>query len=75
MTIDRYTKTVLTIIAACLVWMSLGGPSLFTTAHAAAPAVVYLTGVWDDRNVPHNFFKDGKPTGVGIPVSMVSSDK
>jgi hypothetical protein len=28
MSVDRYTKVVLTVIAVCLVWLSLGGPSL-----------------------------------------------
>jgi hypothetical protein len=37
MRIDLYTKTVLTVIAACLVWMSLGGPSLLTPVSAQAP--------------------------------------
>ena len=31
---DLYTKTVLTIIAACLVWICLGGPSLITPVQA-----------------------------------------
>lgn len=34
MTIDRYTKVVLTVIAACLVWLSVGGPSLLTSVMA-----------------------------------------
>ena len=68
---DRYTKVVLTIIAACLVWMSLGGPSLITPAHASAPAVVYVAGLWDVDNTPHNFYKQGKPTGLAVPVEVV----
>jgi hypothetical protein len=28
MAIDRYTKAVLTVTAGCLVWLSLGAPSL-----------------------------------------------
>jgi hypothetical protein len=31
---DRYTKIVLTIIALCLVWLSLGGPKLLPAARA-----------------------------------------
>jgi hypothetical protein len=31
---DRYTKVVLTIIAVCLVWLSLGGPRLLAPVHA-----------------------------------------
>jgi len=38
MRIDRYTKIVLTIIAACLVWLSLGGPRLLAPLHAQTPS-------------------------------------
>src|SRR5687767_13588908 len=38
MTIDRYTKTVLTVIAACLVWIAVGGPSLMTAVSAQGDA-------------------------------------
>ena len=31
---DLYTKVTLTVIAVCLVWISLGGPSLLTTVSA-----------------------------------------
>lgn len=34
MRIDRYTKVILTIIAACLVWLSIGGTRLFPSARA-----------------------------------------
>ena len=34
MRIDAYTKVVLTVIAVCLVWLSLGGPSLITPVAA-----------------------------------------
>ena len=71
MKIDRYTKVVLTIIAACLVWMSLGGPSLVDTAHAASPSVVYVAGLWDLDGTPRTFYKQGKPTGVAVPVEVV----
>ena len=37
MKIDRYTKVVLTIIAACLVWLSIGGPQLLPSARAQEP--------------------------------------
>jgi hypothetical protein len=72
MKIDRYTKVVLTIIAACLVWISLGGPSLVATAHAASPSVVYVAGLWDLDNVPHNFYQQGKPTGTAVPVEVTN---
>jgi hypothetical protein len=34
---DRYTKIVLTIIAACLVWLSIGGAQLLPSARAQEP--------------------------------------
>ena len=71
MNVDRYTKVILTIIAACLVWMSLGGPSLMTAAHAASPEIVYIAGVWDLDNTPRTFFRQGKPTGAAISVEVV----
>jgi len=71
MKIDRYTKIVLTIIAACLVWISLGGPSLVTPVHAASPSVVYIAGLWDLDNTPHNFYTQGRPSGLAVPVEIV----
>lgn len=51
MLIDRYTKCVLTVIAVCLVWISLGGPSLWPVARAQStvPAEVVVSG-WKDTN-------------------------
>jgi hypothetical protein len=34
MLVDRYTKAVLTIIALCLLWLSLGGGRISSSAHA-----------------------------------------
>jgi hypothetical protein len=31
---DCYTKALLTIIAACLMWLSVGGPRLLPSVHA-----------------------------------------
>ena len=52
MSIDRYTKCVLTLIAVCLIWMSLGGPSLLPTAHAQSglPTDDVVLGGWRDAN-------------------------
>lgn len=47
---DRYTKAVLTVIAACLVWLSLGGPSLITPVNAQADAQPVLLRGWVDQN-------------------------
>lgn len=51
MSVDRYTKAVLTVIAACLVWLSLGGPSLITSVSAQGDTTeqVLLRG-WVDEN-------------------------
>jgi hypothetical protein len=48
MSVDRYTKVVLTVIAICLVWLSVGGPSLITPVSAQAEGVL-LRG-WVDQN-------------------------
>jgi hypothetical protein len=48
MSVDRYTKAVLTLIAVCLVWLSLGGPSLITPVSAQAEGVL-LRG-WVDES-------------------------
>ena len=48
MTVDRYTKLVLTVIALCLVWLSLGGPALMTPVSAQADGVL-LRG-WVDES-------------------------
>jgi hypothetical protein len=49
MSVDRYTKVVLTVIAVCLVWVSLGGPSLITPVSAQVGDRVVLAG-WLDQN-------------------------
>lgn len=51
MKIDAYTKTVLTVIAACLVWMCVNGatPTTHAQAKPAGPAAVVLV---DPRGVP-----------------------
>ena len=49
MTVDRYTKVVLTVIALCLIWLSVGGPSLMTPVSAQDDGRVLLRG-WVDEN-------------------------
>ena len=39
MRIDVYTKTVLTVIAVCLVWMAIGGPPLFAGVQAQGSGI------------------------------------
>jgi hypothetical protein len=50
MAIDRYTKTILTIIALCLIWLSLGGPSLLPAAHAQNGLTEIVVTGWRDSN-------------------------
>ena len=51
MAVDRYTKAVLTLIAVCLVWLSLGGPSLITPASAQGDTTeqILLRGWVDEK--------------------------
>jgi hypothetical protein len=39
MRVDFYTKAVLTVIAVCLVWMAIGGPSLFPVVQAQGSTI------------------------------------
>ena len=59
MSVDRYTKAVLTVIAACLVclvWLSAGGPSLITPVSAQADGVL-LRGWIDESGAVMSFPK------------------
>jgi hypothetical protein len=52
MVVDRYTKLVLTVIAVCLVWLSIGGPSLLTPVSAQQGGLgdrVILAGWVDEK--------------------------
>jgi hypothetical protein len=66
MAVDRYTKLVLTVIAACLVWLSVGGPSLVSpvSAQNTGHEKVVLAGWVDEsgfeRRLP-SMFKDDTP--------------
>jgi hypothetical protein len=63
---DLYTKTVLTIIAACLVWMCVNGATPTAWAQAAqAPQAPQVTRVLlvDQNNVP-------VPTAQGLRVNF-----
>ena len=48
MKIDVYTKTVLTIIAICLVWICVRDVTISRSAQANAPQPVIVTGVARD---------------------------
>lgn len=75
MRIDFYTKFVLTVIAVCLVWLSLGGRSLLSVASAQAqrPAKtvteyerVHIAGWVDDAGQIHTFSPNP-----AFPVSVI----
>jgi hypothetical protein len=45
MNTDRYTKAVLTVIALCLVWMSVGGPALLPVVGAQPGVAIGATDI------------------------------
>ena len=49
MAMDRYTKAVLTVIAVCLVWLSLGGPALITSVSAQGDGERVILSGWVDE--------------------------
>jgi hypothetical protein len=54
MRIDLYTRMVLTVIALCLVWLSLSGPSLLTPLSAQSGYErVIIAGWLDNAGVEH----------------------
>ena len=55
MAVDRYSKLILTVIAVCLVWLSLGGPSLITPVHAQFGDRVVLAGWVDEKGTVRMF--------------------
>jgi hypothetical protein len=75
MRIDDYTKFVLTVIAVCLVWLSLGGPSRFTVAQAQMAGTtgerVLISG-WVDGSGKVHTLRDAEGANVpGVPVAVV----
>lgn len=70
MRIDRYTKAVLTIIAACLIWLSLGGPALLPIAQAQSTPHVLVEGWVDTKAKVHYLPGDSNETS-GLPVAVV----
>ena len=74
MAVDRYTKIVLTVIAGCLVWLSIGGPSFVTPVRAQAGDRVILAG-WIDasgntRRFPLAFYGDEQEENRGKPRAL-----
>ena len=76
MAMDRYTKTILTVIAACLVWLSVGGPSLVSSVSAQASGYerVILYGWVDqggaERRFPMHFSTDANPEARNAPRAL-----
>jgi len=68
MTVDRYTKVVLTVIAACLIWLSVGGPSLVSSVSAQTSGYerVLLAG-WIDQAGVERPLPAYPPTATGKP--------
>ena len=66
---DFYTKTMLTIIAACLMWLCLGGPTLLTPVNAQDRAGrVYLSGWVDSKGYIKPFPFSGNENPAPLPV-------
>jgi hypothetical protein len=80
MSVDRYTKVVLTVIAVCLVWIALGGRALTPPVGAQARFDRVILAGWEDENgnarafpnppPPANRFKpsDGKAPSHAFPI-------
>ena len=75
MRLDLYTKAVLTVIAACLVWISLGGPSLLVPLSAQQQSRtsgyerVLIAGWIDVNGKEHQLIHN---PASGMPVYLVN---
>ena len=67
MAVDRYTKLLLTVIAVCLVWLSVGGPSVFTPVSAQSDQRVLISG-WVDGDGRVRQIYPAATGGQGLPV-------
>jgi hypothetical protein len=70
MRIDLYTRVMLTIIAACLVWLSLGGSAVLTDAHAQSQSHVLIAGWIDHSGKKHTLECCGNEAA--LPVWVVN---
>jgi len=71
MTIDRYTKLILTVIAACLVWLSIGGPSLVTSVAAQSGYQSVLIAGWvDATGKEHKLEPNDSKAATRLPVEV-----
>jgi hypothetical protein len=70
MRIDLYTKAILTVIAICLVWISLGGPSIVTPLSAQARTTGYervIVAGWLDAGGRERTLREPLPVLVSNP--------
>ena len=88
MRIDTYTKFVLTVIAICLIWLSVGGPALLPGVSAQARQSQYASGYgrvviagWvDERGGEHQLPSTktdatGNISVPGVPVAVVFGNR
>jgi len=68
---DTYTKIMLTVIAACLLWLSVGGSSRFTALHAATTDIRYvvIAGWSDASNHVHPLAEAQLQRAMPLPVA------
>ena len=79
MRIDFYTKFVLTVIALCLIWLSVGGPAILPGAIAQESGLgerIVITGWEDEKGQVTRFSRttdaSGRPMDKGgLPVAIV----
>jgi hypothetical protein len=72
---DNYVKAMLTIIAACLVYLSFGRPGLLLSAQAQArPDMtrVLIAGWVDAGGVVREFPVGGSVVNRGVPVETIA---
>ena len=76
MQVDLYTKGVLTVIAACLLWLVMGGSRLLPTVQAQAQpqtSRVFLSGWIDAGGFEHRFTEShGYQNNSPLPVVVVN---
>jgi hypothetical protein len=87
MRIDLYTKFVLTVIALCLIWLSVGGPEIVAGVSAQqvqAPEKIFggervIIAGWADWTGKEHQFNPNAVPGVspqpGLPVAVVFSTR
>jgi hypothetical protein len=71
MRIDLYTKFVLSVIALCLIWLSLGGPKILTVAQAQASDRVLISGWVDGSGKVHQLSDPAGANIPGVPIAVV----